>query len=45
LTGAARDRRRRGARHHASRQHEVSVVGELGLAVDIAQNAAVAASE
>jgi hypothetical protein len=40
-----REERRLGARHHASRQHEVSFVGELGLAVDVTQNAAVAASE
>ena len=43
--GAATSRRasqidRLGARHHARRHREVSVVGKLGLAVDVAQNTA-----
>ena len=37
--------RRLGARHHASCEREASVVGELRLAVDVAQNATAEASE
>jgi hypothetical protein len=43
--GAPAPNGRLGAHHHASRQREVSVVGELGLAVDVAQNAAAGVSD